>query len=335
MKKNKVLWFTWEYQRRSIELAKVFNAELILYDLDSMNRLLKYIYGGISTIYNLIDKRPKLVYGQNPSLILTLLLAVMKPLFGYKLVIDRHTNFKLTSNKGLVDYVYHRISDFTLRKSDLTIVTNDYLAKLVQKKRGHSIVLEDKLPDMRNNGTKQLDGSYNIAFVTSFSKDEPIIEVIEALKDINDDVNLYVTGNNKKYDSKVIDDAKKISNIHFTGYLSENDFMTLLHSVDAIIVLTKFDYTMTCGAYEGVSIGKPMILSNTSVIKDYFTKGVIYCEPEKQSILNSVRELIQNHDKMQKEILELNAEITEKWNKRILSVKNVINNLSGMPDGRV
>ena len=63
------------------------------------------------------------------------------------------------------------------------------------------------------------------------------------------------------------------SNIILTGYLPDDEYIALLKSADVIIVLTSQDHTLTCGSYESIVLGKPMVLTDTEAIKNHFNKG--------------------------------------------------------------
>src|SRR5690606_19499272 len=137
---------------------------------------------------------------QNPSIVLAALLCFLKPL-GYKLIIDRHSNFKLytLSIKSFKWRAFHFLSRYTLKKADLTIVTNKYLADLVIDLGGRSFVLPDKLPALDKHANKVLGGVYKLVFVCTYSADEPVLEVFEALRYLGEDYQLYVTGNFRKW----------------------------------------------------------------------------------------------------------------------------------------
>ena len=70
----------------------------------------------------------------------------MKKFMGFKLVVDRHTNFMINRPRTLQIRVLTLISDFSLRNSDLTIVSNEALTELVECQGSPSFILPDRIP---------------------------------------------------------------------------------------------------------------------------------------------------------------------------------------------
>ena len=80
MNKHRV-WITWEKHRRSTELSKVFDAELICFTAlpSFLNvRIFRYFINIVKTSKCLIEKKPKIIFVQNPSIILALFAALLK-----------------------------------------------------------------------------------------------------------------------------------------------------------------------------------------------------------------------------------------------------------------
>lgn len=320
------IWLTWESQRRSLVLSQQFGARLYLLECNSKNRALRYTILTLKTLKILAKEKAIYVFCQNPSIILALLLCLMKFIFKYVLIVDRHSNFIIDTNNKLIIKTHDLISDLTLKIADYTIVTNEALRNFVNSKDGHALVLQDKLPNLELGCKSLLNGKYNITFITSCSFDEPLEEVVTAFEKMNSTVNLYITGNykNSRFCREYI--KNKPSNIHFTGFLKEDDYQSQLLSSDALLVLTRFEYILTCGAYEGVALCKPLILSNTKTVRDYFTTGAVYCDPDPESIKAAVEECLNNLLIMQKQITEFKSEITVKWNNTYSYVATTILN---------
>lgn len=328
MKLSKSIWITWERQRRSIELANVFNTKLYILE-SSLLFALRYSLLSIRTLLILIKDKPKIVFGQNPSIVLAALLCIFKKIFGYKLIIDRHSNFKLSTldDKKVKWRILHYLSKFSIRKADLTIVTNDFLYNLVNSWGGRSFILQDKLPMLNLGSVIRLNGEKNIVFISTFSGDEPIAEVIEASKKIDHNWVVYITGNYKNYRRKDSLLNNLPSNIRLTGFLPEKDYQSLLMSADLLMVLTTAEHTLTCGAYEGASLLKPLIVSDTEAMRSYFFKGAVYSKPDSNSISTTIKYAVLNIEMLKKDIIRLKEEISIDWNKRFNRLRAIINEL--------
>lgn len=99
----------------------------------------------------------------------------------------------------------------------------------------------------------------------------------------------------------------------------------MLAASDAIIVLTKSNMTLNCGAYEAVALEKPMILSNTDTIKNYFSMGAVYCEPNKESIKAAVNECMSNIDKLKIDTKKLKYVLQNNWDNKYNDLMSILN----------
>ena len=136
--RGKSVWITWERQRRSLVMAEHFGARLFMYDKSFSTRWTRYLFSTYHTTMFLLREKPDVVFGQNPSMILALLLCMLRPLFRYVLVIDRHSNFMLgVKGRILSKRLFHLISNTTIKWADMTIVTNRFLKELVDTTGGN------------------------------------------------------------------------------------------------------------------------------------------------------------------------------------------------------
>lgn len=318
------VWITWENQRRSLELSKAFEAKLFLYNSKYRVRPLRYIDASIATVSFVLRERPRLVFGQNPSIALALLLVILKKTFGFAVVIDRHSNFRYGSSNAFVDTIFNYISDYTIRRADVTIVTNRNLKELITAKGGYGVVLQDKIPELSLYEPLEWVKSRSLVFVTSFSKDEPLEEILEVAKKLPSDIDMYITGNYIKSSVYKAREGNLSSNVHFTGFLPEKDYQSLLYSSDAVIVLTKSENTLTCGAYEAVALGKAMVLSDKEVLRQYFSKGAVYTDNSVQSLHESILLCLQQKEKLETEVVEFRAKVRHEWQQAFETLDNEI-----------
>ena len=115
--------------------------------------------------------------------------------------------------------------------------------------------------------------------------------------------------------------------MHLTGFLSENEYQSLIKSVDIVIVFTTLEFVLNCGAYEGVSLGKPLILSNTKTIIDYFSKGVIHTALDARAIQEAILNAQLNYSVLKNEIKTHKIDLSSDWNLRFSRLENLIENL--------
>lgn len=310
MKKSNRVWITWETQRRSIELAKTLNCKLYLFESSGILRYPKNI---INTFKVMCDDSTHTIFVQNPSMILATVVCIYKLIYNKKVIVDRHSTFFLdrTNRYSLKSIIFRALHKFTIKNADLTIVTNKYLANMVEKMDGNAFVLPDKLPEINQTKNYDVDGKFNVLLISSFGEDEPIAEVFKTMEKINvKNLKLYISGNYNKLTKELKSNVP--SNVVFTGYLEEEDYMNLLYSVDAIMVLTTEDYCMLCGCYESVSVCKPIITSKKTVLQDYF-KGSIFVDNNSEAIINGIYDLVDNYELYKENVIKLKSMLEYQW----------------------
>jgi glycosyltransferase involved in cell wall biosynthesis len=319
-----MIWIAWEIQRRNIELVKSFGG-IRLFQLDiNTGRLKRYILLGAKTLKIIFSERPEILFVQNPSIVLTILVLVLKNVFRYSVVVDMHTKY-IKFNR-LMAIVSDNLEAYALKKADLTIVTNEEILRDLKETNVRGCVLPDKVPDLLIKPTKKLKGKANIVFVCTFSSDEPVDEVIEAATLIAPDKIIYITGNIKNVNKTIVDAAPP--NIVFTGFLSEEDYVQLLCSADIMLVLTTEENCLVCGAYEAVSIAKPLITSDTKVLREYFDMGTLYTDNTSGDIAEKINQGLDNNEQLIEEMKTLKRQKEKSWEEQKNTALNVIRSLN-------
>jgi hypothetical protein len=308
------LWITWEDQRRNRELSKALHAKFIeLKKIDLIkNRFSKYSQGIFKTIQVILQERPKIIFGQNPSLVLSLLLVSIKPLFGFKVIIDAHNAgiFPAEGRSALL----MGMSRFIQRHADVVIVSNEGLHQHVAANKSRSFILQDKIPDISPGGAlRKLKGRINLLFICSYAADEPYEAVIEAAAGLPEDIRVYITGNFKKASRLP---ANLPLNVELTGFLPLEEFEIMLRSVDATIDLTTRKDCLVCGAYESVAVEKPMILSDTIALRHSFHTGAVYTIHSTAALQKAMLDLVDRKEELTAQVKHLKKEKTVAWEKQ-------------------
>lgn len=321
MQKN-IFWVTWEKQRRNRELSKALDVKLFeLSEIDQIkSRFKKYVIGITKTLKIFLREKPKIVFCQNPSLILSLLFVLLKKITGIKVIVDAH-NVGLFPKEGR-SLVLGYVAVFIQRRADLTIVTNQGLKEHVEKNGGKAFILQDKIPDIPILKPRGLGGESNILFICSFADDESYQNVFDAARHLDPNIHIYVTGNYKK---KGIQPDKISDNISLTGFIPEEEYIEMLNSVDAAIILTSRENCLVCGAYETVAVEKPMILSDTKALRDYFSMGAVYAENTGEGIKNAILEVIRRKEELIEGVKTLKIFRHNQWLRNKNDLENKLN----------
>ena len=325
---DQLIWIAWQEHRRSRELAAALGASLFTI-LRGGKYLTRITILSLRTVALLLRLRPGRVIVQNPSMVLASIVCFLKPLFHFKVIVDRHSNFKFetSTSKDLKYRVFHYLSRYTVRRADLTIVTNSYLKRLVQMWDGRGFVLQDKIPGLYRSrpGLRRLSGEQNIVCICSFSGDEPIDEILQAAGRLDGSLAIYMTGNSREYLRR--SQQQLPPNVVFTGFLPESDFISLVVSADAVMALTTKEHILLCGAYEALAAGKPLILSNTSALREYFGDGPVYTENKAAGIAEAIQSVIENRAAIAANISDLRKELFAAWTLKFDDILALIRNL--------
>ncbi len=304
------IWISWETHRRNQTTSKALGARLFEIDYSKTNSLMRYLRAIIKTVFLLLRERPKLIFVQNPSMVL----AVLALQFGYlsrtPVIVDAH-------NAGLKPFAgekrwANRLARHIMRSASLTIVTNSGLAEYVKNNGGRPAILPDPLPNfIWEQRLVSLKGKINILFICTWASDEPYIEMMTAAAFLDKSICIYITGNSKGKENAL---GKSLpENVILTGYVTEEEYISLLHTADIIIDLTTRDNCLVCGAYEAIAVEKPLILSDTPAIREYFSHGALYTNNTAVNIAQQIRDCVERIEDIQNEVKQFKKDITVRW----------------------
>jgi glycosyltransferase involved in cell wall biosynthesis len=312
------IWISWENHRRNKGISKALGFELYEIVCNRCPKMYRYFISIFKTIKIILNAKPNVVIVQNPSKVLVYLVLLFRKIGNYKVIVDAHNRgiFPREGKSKLFMYM----SRYFQKCADLTIVTNDNLKSIVEKNHGKAFVLPDRIPEVPDVSLTRLEGKINIVFICTFDVDEPYLEVISAVTDISECVYIYITG---KYEGKINDNILK-KNINLLGYIPENKYWSFLLSSDIIIDLTLREDCLVCGAYEGIAVKKPLILSDTKATRSYFRKGCVYVKPNAVSIRSGIMLAIERMNQLTEEIDELKFQLSIDWDKKLLNLKDYI-----------
>jgi glycosyltransferase involved in cell wall biosynthesis len=311
------IWITWERQRRNRSMAASVGATL--HELEYRgNAIARYCVLIYRTVRLVRAAKPDLIFFQNPSLVLAALMAGLKTLgvIRCKTVGDFH-------NAGVHPPTATFLVPWIVRHCDLVLVSNSNLAPAIEAAGGRCLAMPDPLPNMEVAGRSvapagdslagrsvTLPAKFAVLFVCSWAPDEPIAAVLEAariLEGTDPDISIAITGRPKLAATGWVGELPR--NVELPGFLSDHEFERRLASCSVILDLTTRADCMVCGAYEAVSVGVPMILSNNEPTVRYFRKGALYTDNSAQDIARLILEARDRHTQLRHEVVELKDEL--------------------------
>ncbi len=316
------IWISWNKQRRNVGLAAATNARLYMSDLNLPRW--RRIFTEFLKSWKIIRKeRPSVCFTMNPSIFASWWLSLLAKVYRFSLVTDLHTlNIKIT---GLKKILFCMFFNAGIRRSDVVIVTNEIYRQSILPLNSNVVCVPDPLPVLQTPPIETSDKSFKartkmqILLVSSFSPDEPISEIVAIDSEI-DEFEILVTGDWKKR----FKNLPHTHNIRFLGFVSNKEYDRLLYTADGIMVLTQEEGCLCCGAYEAVSAGKPLIISRTKALQEFFGEAPIYVENSSESILSALRIMKTESEQRKKMIVLRRPVLLNKFENGIRDLENVI-----------
>jgi glycosyltransferase involved in cell wall biosynthesis len=316
-----MLFISWiAFSRRGQLISEKF--ELKHYQIQSLKHKyflspVRYVLQTLTTIRILLRENPKIVFVQNPPIFASIVV--------YLFVRIKNANFIIDSHTGALLAPWWKWSlplhSYLSRRALVTIVTNQYLAQKIKNWGAKAFILPD-VPVVFPKGKRiNLKKQFNIVVINTFSPDEPIEAILEAASSLPD-IHFYITGDTIQAKKKYLKHHSK--NVEFTNFLPDEDYIGLLNTVQAIMVLTNANHTMQRGACEALSIGKPIITSNWPILRDFFNKGTVYVDNTSIGIKNGILKLQNNLEKLKEEILILKKERYLEWKNQYNDLKKLL-----------
>lgn len=310
-------FLTWIEHRRTREIADRLGVPLV--ELTSKRKgLCRYAELVPRTIRYLFSARPRILLVQSPSMILSVLALLLRPLLGYRLILDAH-------NEAVRPYLHTSatvvaVTNWLLRRADRIIVTNPQLAATVEATGGTPIVLPDPIPSLRQPiERKALPGDFRIAVISTFAGDEPLEVVIDVAHAVGAQVQFFVTGNPAKLDVSLR--SKIPTNMTLTGFLSEKDYWSLLASCEAVMDLTTMDDCLVCGAYEAIAVGRPLILSDNAASVETFDGFGVFTANTRDAVMAALTQLQAQYQELDRSLPEHRRAFEERWQQRLRALE--------------
>lgn len=299
------LFVSWVNKRgRSAGLANRLGIENWQASGGSYSPVSRYLRLTVATWQALNLRRPHAIIVMQPPIFALVVVELWARLNRARVAGDLHTgtftNPKWRWATGLVLRLLRS-------RSNVAIVTNARLAEIVYKRGGRVIVTDDAIEVHEFQETPGGDLDY-ILVPLAYAPDEPITALLEAIRSLPS-FSFILTGNAPE---SVLRDARNLSNITFSGMVSDAEYVELLVNSRMVVALTTKENTMQRAGYEAMYASKALVTSHTAVLRSYFGAAAIYCNPDPTSIASAVVEASSTREKLSRLITALRiSKLTE------------------------
>ena len=274
------LFVAWtKVSRRSEQLSRQLGAEYYRLDRREGPVLLTVLRLGanfIRTLVKLFRSKPTTVFTFQAHPFVTAAALFYKFFSECKVVPDLHT-------AAYTDYDFFLSSGLSLflwKRSDMILVHNEESSEFLKAKfpsvKKKLFVLEDPLPEFETESSQESEsqsGVMKAVLINRFSADEPVEKFLNAASR-HSEISFSISGDTRLADFPI--DRYERRNIAFTGFIPDEAYVGLLKSADFIIALTTREMTLLSGGYEALALAKPVIVSATSTLRNYFGDAALY-----------------------------------------------------------
>lgn len=272
---------------------------------------IKYPIQAVRTGILLFRRRPEVVFVQNPPLLAVLFVYLYGLITSTRYIIDAHSEALLSKGWTAPPTWIKR---FLAKRAVATIVTNEHLEQMVTNLGGTALILRDVPTTFTVQNRYPINGKFSVALINTFSKDEPLSEALEAAAGLPD-VQFYITGKISNKAQDLVDQAP--ANVHFTGFLPDQEYYSLLKTAQAVMCLTTRNHTMQRGACEALSLGKPIITSDWPILRQYFNKGTVHVDNTATGIRQGIWQMKENLNSFEVGIEALQIAQHNEWQQKI------------------
>lgn len=259
----------------------------------------RYATQTLRTLWLLLRRRPRVLVVMAPPLPLMVLGLAYRTLRRGALVVDAHTG-AVVDDDGRVRRAFVRVA----RAADVTVVTTEALQRLLADDGVDAIALHDApVGDIAPPASWPPERP-RIVMPSSWWRDEPLEAVRDAARQVPE-IELVLTG---RPAGPLADASAWPANVRLAGWLSDRDYRDLVASATAILALTTRELTMQRAGYEALILGRPAVVSDTGVLREYFTKGAVFAEPNAASLAAALRAVAAEPEALARDMAELRAE---------------------------
>lgn len=291
---NKILYIVWYmHARRAETLSRELQAKLVFVYEARLRTFwlnpLRYLVQCWRTWRLLERERPAFVIIQSPPIFAPLAVALWCKLRGrgqVSYILDCHPS---TFYNRRWQWAFPLLR-LLARHAAISLLCNEDAQHFLARWQAACIFLPDGLPDLHVSSDEiPVQGRKNIAVISAFAHDEPVDVLFQAAR-LTPDVTFYLTGSTDGMPNKLL--MSKPENIVLTGFLRGSTYNGLLRRVQGIMILAVMTTTLSCGAFEALSLAQPGIVSDLPEQRRWFSNGFLLVQNTPEDIAKAVATLL-------------------------------------------
>jgi glycosyltransferase involved in cell wall biosynthesis len=287
---------------RADELAEVVGAErasiTVLYGPRYFAPI-RYLALFFRTMFLLAQKRPDVVYAQNPPVFCPLTCLLYCRIAGARLVIDHHSiwSVKTMGGRSPLSRGIGFLEGVVSRAADASTAPHSMWARMLVKMGARDVlVYHDYVPKNGRRPDEALRRRMAQGPILAISSHggHPLerLEVEAAAVGLvrAEGVSLVISGPREKLERRFA--ALSLpSNVRYAGFLEREVYESLKASADFAINITDEPYTLSHVLFEFAASSLPMISSKEPVVEELFGDSLLYADSTVGDVAEKVRQL--------------------------------------------
>jgi len=299
----KILTLVWgPFGFRADELAEVVGAErssiTVLYGPRYFAPI-RYLALFFRTLFMLAQKRPDVVYAQNPPVFCPLTCLLYCRLSGARLVLDHHSiwSVKTLGGRSPLSRGIAFLEGVVSRAADANTTPHSLWARMLVKMGARDVlVYHDYVPKNQRRPDEALRRRMAEGPILAISSHggHPLerLEVEAAAVGMERDagVSLVISGPKEKLERR-ISALNLPPNVRYAGFLKREVYESLKASADFAINITDEPYTLSHVLFEFAASSLPTISSKQPVVEELFGDSLLYADWTVDDVAEKVKEL--------------------------------------------
>ena len=295
-----LLWAPFGF--RADELADVVGAERASITLLYGPRYfapVRYLALFFRTLFLLAQKRPDVVYAQNPPVFCPLTCLLYCRVAGARLVIDHHSiwSVKTLGGRSPLSRAIGFLERAVSRAADANTAPHSMWARMLEKMGARDVlVYHDYVPKntrRRDEALRRRMGDGETLAISSHGG-HPLerleVEAAAVGRDRDEGVSLVTSGPREKLERRFA--AMSLPpNVRYAGFLEREVYESLKASADFAINITDEPHTLSHVLFEFAASSLPVISSKESVVEELFGDSILYADSTVDDVAEKVRTL--------------------------------------------
>jgi glycosyltransferase involved in cell wall biosynthesis len=300
---KRILLLCWApFGFRADELAEVVGAERVSITVLYGPRYfapVRYLALFFRTLFILAQKRPCVVYAQNPPIFCPLTCLLYCRLSGARLVIDHHSiwSVKTLAGRSPLSRGIAFLERVVSRAADANTAPHGLWGRMLVKMGARRVlVYHDYVPKNERRRDQALRGEMGTGPILAVSSHggHPLerleVEAAAVGRERDAGVSLVVSGPTEKLQRRFA--AMSLPpNVKYAGFLKREVYESLKASADFAINITDEPYTLSHVLFEFVASSLPVISSKEEAVEELFGDSLFYADSTVDDVAEKVAQL--------------------------------------------